>query len=61
MDGFVRSVADALGGLLAGVAGAAVAAVSGVIGALSSIVPGGMLPLVVILLIVLGLVVLFRR
>jgi hypothetical protein len=61
MDGFVRSVADALGGLLAGIAGAAVAAVSGVIAALSSIVPGGMLPFVVIALIVLGLVVLFRR
>jgi hypothetical protein len=61
MDGFVRSVADALAGLLAGIAGAVMAAVSGIISALSSVVPGGMLPVVVIALILLGLVVLFRR
>ena len=61
MDGFVRTVADAFAGLLAGIAGAVAGAVSGVVSTLTSVIPGGMLPVIVIALIVLGLVVILRQ
>lgn len=61
MGNFIETVVNALAGLLASIAGAVVSAVNGVLAALGSIVPAGWLPFVVIGLIVLGLVVLFRR
>jgi hypothetical protein len=61
VDGLLRAIADALGGLVAGIAAAAMAAVNGVVSALTSVVPAGLLPIVAIGFIVIALVVLFRR
>jgi hypothetical protein len=61
MGGFVDTVFNALADLVAGIARAVVEAVNGMLDALGSIAPAGWLPFIVIGLIVLGLVVLFRR
>jgi F0F1-type ATP synthase assembly protein I len=59
MDGLVRSVGDALAGLLDRIAAAVGAAVGGAVDAVSSVAPLGLVPLAVIGLIILVLV--FRR
>ncbi len=61
MDGLLRSVVDALGGLFASILEIVGTAVKGAVDAVTSIVPGGAFPVVVIGVIVLVAVLIVRR
>ena len=61
MDDLLGSVVNALGGLFTGVLEIVGTAVKGAVDAVTSIVPGGALPVVAIGIIVLAVVLIMRR
>lgn len=61
MDGFVRGIGEAIAGLTVGLLSVVGQAINGVIAALTSAVPGGLLPIVGLVVVVLVVVAIFRR
>ena len=61
MDGLARSVGNGIAGLVGGAFDAIGAALRGIVDALSTALPGGLLPIVVFVLAAIGFWVLIKR